>query len=342
MTHTAKIVILISLGLLLLIPPVNAQNRRDYSVVFYNVENLFDTLDNPQINDDDFLPHGKLKWTQQRYQQKLSHLSSVLSSINSNDLPEIIGLCEVENRGVLEDLTHQKALRKGRYRIVHDDSPDYRGIDCALIYRPSKFKYISHNTIAVSISESYKTRDILYTKGIVGRRDTLHIFVNHWPSRRGGLTKSEPNRIIAARHLRGAVDSIMNINSNSNIIIMGDFNDQPSNKSVHKVLNAVDPNQTIEGTALVNLMYPPHNRGLGSYNYRGNWNMLDNMIVSRNLLTKKRGYHVYPQEGHIYSPHWISYQKKSQQWAPSRTYSGKRYFGGYSDHYPVYFKLIKK
>jgi len=318
-----------------------AKGKKDITVVFYNVENLFDTINHPDKRDNDFTPMGKLKWDTKRYYDKLSKLSYVLSSINKEVLPEIIGLCEIENKAVIEDLIKQKRLKKGKYNIAHSESPDKRGIDCALIYKKNDFKYIKHETIAIEFpwEKEYKTRDILYVQGLVGRKDTLNIFVNHWPSRRGGQEKSEPNRIFVAQQLKKAVDKIQTKNASAKIIIMGDFNDEPTDKAVIEILNADNNNNVENPKALYNLMYNLQANNEGSYNYRGDWNMLDNLIVSNSLLNGTKGCQTHHNSGKIFRNKKICYENNKGLFIPSRTYGGPKYYGGFSDHFPVYFQL---
>jgi len=318
-----------------------AKGKKDITVVFYNVENLFDTINHPDKWDEDFTPHGKLKWDTKRYQDKLSKLSYVLSSINKSDLPGIIGLCEIENKTVIEDLFKQQKLKKAKYGIAHSESPDKRGIDCALVYQKNAFKYLKHETINIEFpwEKKYKTRDILYVQGLVGRKDTLNIFVNHWPSRRGGQEKSEPNRIFVAQQLKKAVDKIQVKNADAKIIIMGDFNDEPSDKAVKEILKADNNSNVDNPMALYNLMYNLQANNEGSYNYRGDWNMLDNLIISNSLLNGTKGYKTHHDAGRIYRDEWICYKNKNGIFTPSRTYGGPKYYGGFSDHFPVYFKL---
>ena len=320
-----------------------SKGRKELTVVFYNVENLFDTINNPDKRDGDFTPLGKLSWNTTRYNDKVSKLSYVLSSINKEALPEIIGLCEIENKAVIMDLIDQDRLKKGKYRIVHSESPDKRGIDCALIYRKDKFKYLKHESINIEFpwNKEYKTRDILYVQGLVGRKDTLNIFINHWPSRRGGQKKSEPNRIFVAKQLKKAVDAIQAKNPLAKIIIMGDFNDEPTDKAVIEILKADNNRNTDKPMGLYNLMYDLQDNGEGSYNYKGDWNMLDNLIVSNSLLADPKGYKTQHNSGRIYRNKWICYKNKQGANVPSRTFAGSKYYGGFSDHFPVYFKLIQ-
>jgi len=308
------------------------------TIAFYNVENLFDTEDEPFKDDNEFLPGSKKKWTEKRYGKKLESLSKVLSSINKNELPEIIGLCEVENKRVLNDLVNTKHLSSGKYKIVHYESPDFRGIDCALLYRPDEFKVLKSAPVRVKFKDNpgYTTRDILYVKGKTETREILHIFVNHWPSRNGGLSKTEFKRVAVAKVLKNKIDRILAKSPEANIIIMGDMNDEPSNRSLSQILGAQKPGTY--NSEFVNLMYPVHENKKGSYRYRGNWNMLDNIVVSKNLLDDK-GYRCTPENGFVFHEKWMEYKNKKGQILPNRTYGGPNYYGGISDHFPVYFTL---
>lgn len=311
--------------------------RRNLTVVFYNVENLFDTENTPGGNDAEFTPESEKKWTPERYQDKLKVISEVLSSVNQNELPEIIGLCEVENRKVLDDLVKTNPLEAGKYDIVHFESPDFRGIDVALLFRPDEFKVTWSAPVKVSFDAEpdFITRDILYVKGNATNNEEFHIFVNHWPSRTGGVEQTEPKRIAAAAILKSKIDSVQKANPEANIIVMGDMNDEPSNKSLAGILAAQSPET--ENAVLINLMYPLHEAKQGSYNYRGNWNMLDNIIVSPGLLDNK-GFQCLEKQGFVFREAWMEYNNNGQI-APNRTYGGPNYYGGPSDHFPVFFQL---
>jgi predicted extracellular nuclease len=317
----------------------SCNQQKEHTVMFYNVENLFDTINDPIKWDDDFTPNGKLKYCSERYYNKLSKLSKVIASIDSVHLPSIIGLCEIENRTVLEDITKQESLKRGNYHIAHIESPDKRGIDCALLYKSKQFKLLKQNAISIQFpwDLNYKTRDILHVKGILNK-DTIHIFVNHWPSRRGGKEKSEKNRIFVAEQLKKAVDHIQSKNEKAKIIIMGDFNDEPADKSVIQSLSATNK-QTDNYKSLFNLMYDLDKSGRGTYNYRGNWNMLDHLIVSNSLLQNTHGIKTSYTSARIFDEKWICYKNKKGLYIPSRTYGGPNYYGGYSDHFPIYFTL---
>lgn len=309
----------------------------DVTVAFYNVENLFDTVDDPNIFDEDFTPEGKKKWTNERYQKKLNDLAKVIGSIHENSTPDIVGFAEVENRTVLEDLIKTKDLESTNYQIVHEDSPDARGIDVALLYNPAHFEYINHQKIPIPLNTKYKVRDILYVKGILFKTDTFHLFVNHWKSRSGGQQETESQRIQCAITLKNTIDSIRSTQPDANILVMGDLNDTPKDKSIYETLQA---NNDLKNGSLFNVMLPLAEEGLGTHNYRGEWNMLDNILVSNNLIQSEELF-VKAHTGQIYSADWITYTSKSGNKSPNRTYGGPNYYGGFSDHYPIYVTILK-
>ncbi len=320
-------------------------SKKNFKIVFYNVENLFDTIDDPVKNDKDFLPDAKVYWNTERYNDKLEKISKVLISIDTLNLPAIIGLSEVENKTVLEDLINKTDLKKGKYKIVHQESPDERGIDVALIYRKKKFKLIEQQFIPINFPNepNDKTRDILYVKGLTKEKDTLHCFVNHWPSRWGGKEKSEPKRMFVAKVLRSEVSSVFSKNLMANIVIIGDFNDDPTDKSLKKMLKAQKINKTPYPGMLYNLMYQKYEAGNGSYYYSRDkkWNMLDQIIVSGSMLMDENDLRVNGFHGCIFKADWLLYENNDGIKQPSRT-KGRSYYGGYSDHLPVYVNLQLK
>lgn len=313
-------------------------SKRTLRIAFYNVENLFDTEDNPDKPDDEFTPEGRNKWTPERYRIKLDKLAQVIEGM---EFPALVGLSEVENERVCTDLTQTKTLRNQGYRVVHHESPDYRGIDNALIYRDRHFRVLDHKAIGIefpaSIVENYTTRDILYVRGILHDRDTLHVFVNHWPSRRGGLEASEPKRSYVAGQLRGAVDRIFAQNARAKIVVMGDFNDETDNRSVAEVLRAKDDSLDAEPGELYNTHASLDAVGVGTYNYRGNWNLLDQIIVSGELVKGTQGYELITAG--VFKRDWLMFQHDKYGETPNRTYGGPNYYGGYSDHLPVYIEI---
>jgi len=314
-----------------------------YVIAFYNVENLFDIYDDPKTYDEEFTPTGKKHWDKKRYEKKLNDLSWVLSNLNS-ELPAIIGLSEVENRKVVEDLANTKLLKAGNYEVVHEESHDMRGIDVALMYRSDLFEYISHKSTAIHVKEepSSKLRDILCVKGkFKGSDEIFHIFVNHWKSRRGGREETEFKRIACAETLKKEVDKLLSKNKDANIIILGDLNDEPENKSVNKVLFATNNTKSVKSNELYNLLYNKSIKGKGTNSRNYKWFMLDNLIVSQSLVDDK-DFYVENKEGQIFKDNKILYYNaKANFKVPNKTYGGKNYYGGYSDHLAIYFILHK-
>ena len=315
-------------------------SKEEALVAFYNVENLFDTIDDPLTIDEDFTPAGKLQWTAPRYTEKLSRISEVIDLL-PGELPVFIGLCEIENRSGLVDLVKQPLLNAraemGSYEIIHADSPDERGIDVAAIYDASRLKNVrfEYYSIALPDPKDPNTRDVLNARGRF-ENDEIHFFVNHWPSRSGGQAESEPNRLAVAALLKLKIDAVLSENDNAKILIMGDFNDHPNDKSVYEILGAKDQPSAV----LYNQMYAIHAAGNGSYFYKGEWGALDQMITSSGFMNTK-GWHVDAQAAGVLREEKILFRDKEGVARPSRSYAGDSYKGGYSDHLPVFIKLQK-
>lgn len=319
---------------------VYAQQADQVRMGFYNVENLFDTINDPHTNDDEFTPSGTRAWNYGKYLEKLDHIYKTITAMGDWDPPVLIGFCEIENRSVLYDLVSRTPFIKYGYDIIHFDSPDKRGIDVGLIYQPKFFKPLTYKSITVNISadSSSTTRDILYVSGKIFKKDTVHVFINHWPSRSGGQAKSEPRRIIAANTLRLHVDSILILNPSSNIVIMGDFNDEPGDKSVSQHLLTSGDSLNISGRLLFNAMYHYFKKGIGTEKFQEHWHCLDQIIVSSSLLNKDN--QVKMKQSAIFRGSWlIEKDEKYLGEKPFRTYAGPKYLGGYSDHLPVYIDL---
>ncbi len=314
-----------------------------FSVMFYNVENLFDVTDDSLKNDNEFLPEGSYHWTYNRMKEKISRVYKVIVAAAEGHLPAIIGLCEIENRFVLEQLIYHTPLLKMEYKIVHHESPDRRGIDVALLYRPDLFKVIDDKAIPVTLPDNpaFVTRDILYVKGLANRTDTLHVFVNHWPSRYGGQAQSEPKRIAAAKTLNRAVDSIHHVNPKSKIVITGDFNDNPFDRSIQVGLMNGSVRGSGPGAILINLSEKQcRSHTTGTLKYRGEWACFDQFIISEALINDCTGLCADEDSYSIFAPDFLS--EEDQYYSgkrPFRTYLGRRYHGGFSDHYPVMLDL---
>jgi predicted extracellular nuclease len=320
--------------------------RGDYRFMFYNAENLFDIFNDSTIKDEEFLPEGERFWNITRFTAKLNNITKVITSVGQWEAPEIVGLCEIENRYCLEQLTSNSYLKKNKYQIVHKESPDGRGIDVALLYRKDKFKPIDNEFLRINFpGDDRPTRDILYVKGRTKDKDTLHIFINHWPSRYGGQTISEPKRIFAAELLRKKVDSLFTADKNPLIVIMGDLNDYPDNISLLDGLKANKDFDTIMNEQLYNLSYYlQFKKGEGSMKYKGSWGILDQIILSGALLNNSGNMGTTKDNAHVFNADFLlEIDERNTGTKPFRTYGGMKYLGGYSDHLPVYidFKLKK-
>ncbi|HER10054.1 MAG TPA: endonuclease [Bacteroides sp.] len=311
-----------------------------FIVVSYNVENLFDTADAKLFDDDAFTPNGAMEWTHDRYEKKLTDLVRVILSIPEKELPAIIGLTEVENKQVLEDMIQSRGLRRADYRIVHEEGDDPRGIECALLYRPDLFRYISHEIIPIQdpVEPDYRYRGILHIHGNAPDGSSLHLFINHWKSRSEGVGETERKRMFSAITLRRSLDMLLSRESGYKVIIMGDFNDEPTNRSIASGIAASNKRRNIYLGDHYNLFYDLHNiQGKGSYNYRGDWNMLDQIIVSYNLLEQDHGLSTGYESGKILNEAWMmTTDEKNGISLPAATYRGKKYMGGPSDHLPLY------
>ncbi|MEI7499553.1 MAG: endonuclease/exonuclease/phosphatase family protein [Bacteroidota bacterium] len=326
------------ISILLLVLKINIQAQKSagnqFKIAFYNTENLFDTIDDTHKSDEDFLPTSKVAWNSERYFLKLKNIARALISIDSTNLPAVIGLAEVENIAVVNDLISKTLLDKGNWGVILEEGSDPRGIDVAMLYRKDVMKYIGHS--AFSSAASFKSRSVLYVRLADAKKDTFHLFVNHWKSRSGGAPETEYQRVENATTLKSIIDSVLSRNSNAKIVIMGDFNDEPNNKSLSEVLGAGKPDKKIASTGLYNLFYELFMKGEGTIYYK-DWDMFDQIIVSGNLLIKKRkGTFILPPYGYIFKPDWILYKNKKGEMVPNRTAGTKEYFGGFSDHLPVY------
>ena len=317
------------------------------TVAFYNVENLFDIQNDSLTFDDDRTPDGKDHWTQDRYESKIDHIASVISKIGEDvtqTSPDVIGLCEVENKQVIEDLiTHPHLINKD-YQIIHFDSPDERGIDVALLYKKSVFianSFKSHRLLLYN-ADGFRdyTRDQLVVGGILDN-EQFHFIVNHWPSRSGGEARSKPNRIAAAKLNKRIIDSLQKLDLDAKIISMGDFNDDATDESLKIILRTKGNVKDLDSLSLYNPMVQLHKKGVGSLAYRDKWNLFDQLFFTSNLVTEKEGFYKY-WKALVYNPSYLLDPHGKYKGYPLRTYAGGAYIGGYSDHFPVYMYLIKK
>lgn len=316
----------------------NGNKKGEFRVMFYNVENLFDPFHDTLKNDQEFLPGGMRGWNWKKFEKKLQSISKVVISTGGWRPPEIVGFCEVENRFSLIQLLKRTPLERFGYQIVHEESPDFRGIDVALIYRPDKFKKLYHKAIPVPFEGETvsTTRDILYVKGLAGR-DTLHVFVNHWPSKYGGATSTIPRRRDAALVLKHQVDSLNSAVHEPLILIMGDFNDTPTDESVLQHLGAHLELPDTQEPFLFNLMGPFLGKwDTGTHKFREEWSIIDQFIVSSYLLNKKDGLRLTEKRAEIVKfPFMFEEDRTHNGTKPYRTFNGMRYQGGFSDHFPI-------
>lgn len=338
------------------------EERVPFRVVSWNIENLFDTRHDSLKNDQEFLPDAMRHWNYSRYKKKLADIARVITAIGEWTPPALVGLCEVENDTVLRDLTRRSPLKELSYRYVMTNSPDFRGVDVALLYQRDLFKLLSSRSISIPPLKQYRpTRDLLHASGLLLTGDTLDVFVCHFPSRSGGAKESEPYRLYTAQILRAEVDRIMNIRSHPQVIIMGDFNDYPTNQSILKILEAEAPPVTTNNVASTTdssnipivapsslrlyhlLARKAKSKNFGSYKYRGEWGLLDHLIVSGSLLNQSSHFFTSEIKANVcLLPFLLKDDDKYGDKEPFRTYKGMKYQGGISDHLPIYtdFELI--
>jgi predicted extracellular nuclease len=312
--------------------------------MFYNVENLFDTVDNPEKNDDDFLPGGFMNWTPWKYWEKQRNITRVITAVGGMQSPALVGLAEVENDSVLYDLTRRSPLRAQQYKFIITDSPDRRGINVALLYQRHQFKLLEHNEYEIIFRNrnTRPTRNILHAVGEVINGDTLDVFVCHFPSRWGGQRETEPLRIEAAALLRQKVDSLFVVRQSANIIIMGDFNDYPNDRSMAQTLGAGRINNRPDSYVLYNMfLHRMREKNFGTYKFQGQWGVIDHFIVSGNLLKNNHSIQVKDREAHIFKADFLFEPDEAHGGRkPFRTNLGPRYIGGFSDHLPIYIDLV--
>jgi predicted extracellular nuclease len=306
-----------------------------YTIAFYNIENLFDTENDPLTHDDDFLPTSPKRWTPKRYKNKLKKLGTVISKIGEEDTevaPAIIGLAEVENKKVVSDLVRSKNLIEEAYSYVHYDSLDERGIDVALLYKSDVFELESSETFSVYLqTETGKrdyTRDILLVKGVL-HNESLNIIVNHWSSRREGVKETEFKRLAASNKVNSIIKTLKTENPDAKIIVMGDFNDNPNNDSIvlmEKESGLYNPFKTV------------WSRDKGSLNYDFQWNQFDQILFSTNFFDANNSELEF-HNANVFNSKFLTQYHGKYKGQPFRTYVGKKYKGGYSDHFPIYIQF---
>lgn len=309
-------------------------------VLFYNVENLFHPSDDSLKNDDAFTKEGQRYWSYNRYYDKVTKIGKVAIATGEWEPPAVIGLCEIENRQCLKDLVHSSPLKRFGYEIVHQESGDRRGIDVALLYRPAHYRLLHFEAIPLPLgAASRPTRDILYVQGLVGS-DTLHLFVNHWPSRYGGLLATAPKRALAATTLRSKCDSILATNPHAAILLMGDFNDHPDDHSMHDLLRAKKDTHQMKTGDFLNLM-SQYEFEKGTHKHAHQWGILDQFVITLGLINGHSGLKIPLHRAVIFDADFLlESEKDGIGKRPNRTYIGFNYHGGYSDHLPIFTDVL--
>lgn len=334
---------------------VNAQkngskNFKIRTVAFYNLENLFDTINDPtKLDEKSPIMEMKAGRRAKAYRSKIDNMAKIISLLGNektNTSPAIVGVCEVENKTVLEDLVANKQLKNKRYGIIHYESPDSRGIDVALLYQKRYFKPIDSKSYELELTgddgEPYATRDQLLVTGLLDD-EVIHLIVNHWPSRRGGEQKSRPSREKAAALNLKIIEDVKKEYPNPKVIIMGDFNDDPNNSSLKKVLKTKAKKSKLRNGDIYNPMDNMFKRGLSTLGYRDNINLFDQIILTSSLVTAKKDYRNYKlYKANIYNPRYMTQKVGRYKGYPFRSWSDGMFTGGYSDHYPVYIYLLKE
>lgn len=313
--------------------------QQEFRIMEYNVENLFDCRHDSLKSDREFLPDSPRGWGFSRYNDKLKNIAKVIMAAGGSHVPDLVGLCEVENEHCVKGLVRYSPLREAGYKYVITDSPDERGIDVALLYQPHTFRHLATQVISIPYREIKRrpTRDILHVMGRIVSGDTLDVFVCHMPSRSGGEKETEPYRLFTASCLRKTADSVMAVRRYPHVIIMGDFNDYPSDRALTEVMGAARPQETVAPRTFYNLM---DGKPGGTYRYRGEWGTLDQMIVNGYLLGGNPRVRTRYEDAQILRfPFLLEEDERYGGDTPFRTYKGMRYHGGYSDHLPVLLKL---
>lgn len=314
------------------------KQKRPQTVAFYNVENLYDTEVNPR--NKDYTPTGAMQWTQERYQTKLNNIATVISTLGSKEGPAIIGLSEVENSKVIEDLLNTSPLRKKGYKIIHHESEDPLGLDVALLYKENSFKLTGHKAIRIQFNEAnFNSKDILQVKGLL-LGEPVTIYVNHWPPSGGNQRLGNQRKNAAAATLRQEIDAQFAIDPDANIILMGDFDLEPDSDILEKRLKATGAPDPAIKDAFFNTFYMSFVNGYGSYISWGDLQMIDQIMISKSLLDQ-RNLEFVRGSATIHKPVFIKHTFGKYKNTPRKTYSGSTYVGGYSDHFPVYIQVRK-
>ena len=343
-----KRIMMMALAAMISLTAAYAQKYASYGVAFYNLENLFDTIpNNPLGRDLEFTPQGTYQWGTKKYQSKIENLATAISHFTSPTTPmgpAIIGVSEIENKSVLDDLVKAEPIRKMMLQVVHHDSPDRRGVDVGLLYNPRFFRVlnVTNHTLTVPGNPDFRTRDQMCVTDILGG-DTVSVIVNHWPSRLGGQEQSSYLREHAAALSKHIADSLWAIRPNQGVIIMGDLNDDPQDKSCAKVLGARKNAKDVEPHGFYNPWWTMLDKGIGTLAYKGSWNLFDQIIVSGTLLKQN----AEPGSLNYWRCQVLNFDflkdtEGNRQGYPKRTHSAGVWLNGFSDHFPTEIFLTKE
>ena len=338
-------------AIILFLPFLGYSQKAQYKVAicgFYNLENYYDTIDNPIINDNEFTPGGEKNYNGNIYWKKVNKLATVISQIGTDVNPDglaLLGVAEIENDTVLTDLIHDPLLKKRNYKIVHYDSRDVRGVDVGLLYNPKYFTPEKSDKLFIVLPNStpenpHYTRDILWVQGKLDG-ETINIYVNHWPSRLGGEERSAPNRAAAAMVCKKHMDSLALLDPHQKVIIMGDLNDDPISLSVIKVLNSKGKKEEVKEGGLFNPWVDMYKKGIGTIGYQDAWSLFDQIIISYSWLSRNQTGFFFMKQFIFNKEYMVENQGRFKGY-PMRTWDGNTYREGYSDHFPTYIILAKK
>lgn len=344
------ITLILSVILFIFVAVAQKNERKQYTiagVAFYNLENLFDTINSNGNYDFEYSPDGAKQWDSEKYWAKINNMAYAISQMASTFTPmgpAVIGVSEIENKSVLDDLVNADPIKKWNLQVVHHDSPDRRGIDVSLLYNPRLFKVLNVNnhTLTIDGYDEFRTRDQMCVTGLLNGKK-VSIIVNHWPSRLGGQERSAYLRVAAAELSKHIADSLWTEDPNQGIIIMGDLNDDPQDESCAEVLGAKKNKDYVNTHGFYNPFWEILDKGIGTLTYKGKWNLFDQIIVSGNLVnTEDTDLHYWKAE--VINEEFLKVKEGKYSGSPKRTYSSGKYINGYSDHFPtqVYFKKAKK
>lgn len=316
-----------------------------FGVSFYNLENLFDTINNNGKYDKEFSPEGSRQWNGEKYHKKLKNLAYAISHMTTDATPmgpAIIGISEIENESVVKDLVAQESIRGWHLQYVHHDSPDRRGVDVAMLYNPRFFRVlnVTNTPLLLESNPGFRTRDQMCVTGLLAG-EKVSVIVNHWPSRLGGQEQSSYLREAAAALTKHIADSLLRDDPNQGIIVMGDLNDDPQNKSCAEVLGGKkNMKDVVEANQFYNPWWATLDKGIGTLAYRGQWNLFDQIMISKYFLGDRSKLTYLKHQ--VLNWDFLKNHEGQYEGYPHRTYAGGAFLNGYSDHFPTEVFLVRE